>query len=131
MICTRKATRRRRADPTGRSRRRRLDRGNALDGESTLNRLELTPVGANAASRYKKIISRTCDVERLLASLFLQAHLTPPARIAHDVDATDDPIHGHQLGRFVHAYYKNYFLGVRICSVHSSGPQTSTPAPSR
>ena len=25
-----------------------------------------------------------------------------------DLDATDDPIHGHQLGRFFHGYYKNY-----------------------
>jgi Transposase DDE domain group 1 len=47
-------------------------------------------------------------VERLLVTLFLQAHPTPPPRIVLDLDATDDPIHGHQLGRFFHAYYKNY-----------------------
>jgi hypothetical protein len=28
--------------------------------------------------------------------------------IVLDLDATDDPIHGHQLGRFFHGYYKNY-----------------------
>jgi hypothetical protein len=41
-------------------------------------------------------------------TLFLQAHARPPERIVLDLDATDDPIHGHQLGRFFHAYYKNY-----------------------
>ena len=96
------------ADPTGKSRQRRRDRGKALAGKSTLNRLELTRVGADKDSRYKKIICRTRDVERLFVSLFLQAHARPPERIVLDLDATDDPIHGHQLGRFFHAYYKGY-----------------------
>jgi len=96
------------ADPTGKSRQRRRDRGKALAGKSTLNRLELTPVGADAGSRYKKVVCRTHDVERLFVSLFLQAHSRPPERIVLDLDATDDPIHGHQLGRFFHAYYKNH-----------------------
>jgi hypothetical protein len=95
-------------DPTGKTRRRERDRGKALAGKSTLNRLELTPVGADRDSRYKKVTCRTHDVERLFVTLFLQAHLRPPARIVLDLDATDDPIHGHQLGRFFHGYYKNY-----------------------
>ena len=95
-------------DPTGKSRQRRRDRGKALAGKSTLNRLELTPVGAGRQSRYKKIICRTRDVERLFVSLFVQAHPRPPERIVLDLDATDDPIHGHQLGRSFHAYYKGY-----------------------
>jgi Transposase DDE domain group 1 len=96
------------ADPTGKSRQRRRDRGKAMAGKSTLHRLELTPVGADAGSRYKKVVCRTHDVERLFVSLFLQAHSRPPDRIVLDLDATDDPIHGHQLGRFFHAYYKNH-----------------------
>jgi len=96
------------ADPTGGSRRRRRDRGKALAGKSTLNRLELTPVGADEDSRYKKVRCRTHDVERLFVALFLQTHPRPPARIVLDLDATDDPIHGHQLGRFFHGYYKAY-----------------------
>jgi hypothetical protein len=96
------------ADPTGNSRQRRRDRGKALAGKSTLNRLELTPVGAGKDSRYKKITCRIRDVERLLVTLFLQAHIRPPERIVLDLDATDDPVHGHQLGRFFHGYYKNY-----------------------
>jgi hypothetical protein len=95
-------------DPTGQTRQRCRDRGKALAGKSTLNRLELTPVGANEDSRYKKITCNTCEVERLLVTLFLQAHREPPARIVLDLDATDDPIHGHQLGRSFHGYYKSY-----------------------
>src|SRR3954467_9337613 len=95
-------------DPTGQTRRRPRDRGKALAGKSTLNRLELTPVGADKDSRYKKVVCRTHDVERLFVSLFLQAHSRPPERIVLDLDATDDPIHGHQLGRFFHGYYKGY-----------------------
>jgi hypothetical protein len=96
------------ADPTGNSRLRRRDWGKALAGKSTLNRLELTPVGADAQSRYKKVTCRTQDVERLFVTLFLQAHPRPPERIVLDLDATDDPVHGHQLGRFFHGYYKHY-----------------------
>jgi hypothetical protein len=95
-------------DPTGAERARLRDRGQALAGKSTLNRLELTPVGADAGSRYKKITCRMHAVEALLVRVFLQAHRTPPPRITLDLDATDDPIHGHQLGRFFHGYYKNY-----------------------
>jgi hypothetical protein len=95
-------------DPTGKTRQRNRDRGKALAGKSTLNRLELTPVGADKDSRYKKVVCRTHDVERLFVTLFLQAHARPPERIVLDLDATDDPIHGHQLGRFFHGYYKNF-----------------------
>jgi hypothetical protein len=95
-------------DPTGKTRQRQRDRGQALAGKSTLNRLELTPVGADKDSRYKKITCDTRAVEQLLFTLFLQAHREPPARIVLDLDATDDPIHGRQLGRFFHGYYKNY-----------------------
>jgi hypothetical protein len=95
-------------DPTGESRKRPGDRGKALAGKSTLNRLELTPVGADKHDRYKKIVCHTHDVEDLFVHLFLQAHARPPGRIVLDLDATDDPIHGHQLGRFFHGYYKNY-----------------------
>jgi hypothetical protein len=96
------------ADPTGETRRVPRDRGKALAGKSTLNRLELTPVGAGQDSRYKKITCDTRAVERLFVTFFLQANPTPPDRIVLDLDATDDPLHGHQLGRFFHGYYKSY-----------------------
>jgi hypothetical protein len=107
-------------DPTGQTRRRRRDRGKARAGKSTLNRLELTPVAADSNSRSTTISCNTREVERLLVVLFLQAHDRPPERIVVDLDATDDPVHGHQLGRFFHGYYKNYcYLPLSIfCGDH-------------
>jgi hypothetical protein len=95
-------------DPTGEFRRRPCDQGKALAGKSTLNRIELTPVGADKSHRYKKVTCSTHQVENLFVALYLQAHPQPPESIVLDLDATDDPIHGQQLGRFFHGYYKNY-----------------------
>ena len=47
-------------------------------------------------------------IEGLLVDLFLDAHAAPPQQIILDLDATDDPLHGHQEGRFFHGYYDNY-----------------------
>jgi hypothetical protein len=79
-----------------------------LAGKSTLNRLELTPEGASAEDRYKKIVLHHGAVDRLLVDLFLQAHLEAPQQIILDVDATDDPLYGKQEGRFFHGYYGHY-----------------------
>ena len=76
-----------------------------LAGKSTLNRLEHAPV---ALSRYHKIGHDGGAIERLLVDLFLEAHPRPPKRIVLDLDATDDPLHGHQEGRFFHGYYDCY-----------------------
>jgi hypothetical protein len=93
------------ADPTGDGRVRVRDRGKALAGKSTLNRLELTAVGDDEDSRYKKIVAHMSKIENYLVAVFVQQHRTPPKRIVLDLDATDDPIHGHQLGKFFHGYY--------------------------
>ena len=95
-------------DPSGQDRLRSQDKGKPLAGKSTLNRLELTPLDANADSRYQKIVADPQAIERLFVDLFVQAYLTPPAEIVLDLDATDDPLHGHQEGRFFHGYYKEY-----------------------
>lgn len=96
-------------DPEGEGRRRDQDKGKAMAGKSTLNRLELTPAAPTAAEqRYKKIIMKAEAIDRLLVEQFLQAHDEAPRRIVLDVDATDDPLHGQQEGRFFHGYYKNY-----------------------
>ena len=47
-------------------------------------------------------------MESLLTDFFIEAHPTPPKRIILDFDATHDPIHGAQLGRFFQGYYKEY-----------------------
>ncbi len=74
-----------------------------LAGKSTLNRLEHAP--SAAPSRYHRIGHDGAAIEQLLVSLFLEAHRTPPKQIILDLDATDDPLHGHQEGRFFHGYY--------------------------
>lgn len=95
-------------DPTGQDRLRQRDHGKALAGKSTLNRLELSPPRADTNSRYKKITADLGQMESLLTDFFIEAHPTPPERIILDFDATDDPIHGNQLGRFFQGYYKEY-----------------------
>jgi len=59
-------------------------------------------------SRYHKISYDAAAVERLFVDLFLEAHRTAPGQITLDLDATDDPLHGEQEGRFFHGYYKSY-----------------------
>lgn len=95
-------------DPSGAGRLRRRDRGKALAGKSTLNRLERTPVGASRKSRYKKIGVDRSAVEALFVDVFLESFISPPERIVLDVDATHDPVHGEQAGRFFHGYYGCY-----------------------
>jgi hypothetical protein len=77
-----------------------------LAGKSTLNRLEHAPSGE--PSRYHRIGHDGAAIERLLVDLFLDAHARAPKQIILDLDATDDPIHGHQEGRFFHGYYDAY-----------------------
>jgi Transposase DDE domain group 1 len=74
-------------------------------GKSTLNRLELS---RETATRYHKIAHDPAAIERLFVTLFLEAHKSPPQEIVLDLDATDDPLHGHQEGRFFHGYYDCY-----------------------
>jgi Transposase DDE domain group 1 len=74
-------------------------------GKSTLNRLELS---RGTATRYHKIGHDMAAIERLFVTLFLEAHKSPPKEIILDLDATDDPLHGHQEGRFFHGYYDCY-----------------------
>jgi hypothetical protein len=96
------------ADPSGRGRLHEADRGKPLAGKSTLNRLELTPVGADQDSRYKKTVAHLGRIENYLVDVFLKQHPSPPRRIVLDLDSTDDPLHGEQLGRFFHGYYGHY-----------------------
>ncbi len=65
--------------------------------KSTLNRLELS---RETATRYHKIAADPNAIKSLFVTLFLEAYETPPEEIILDIDATDDPLHGHQEGRF-------------------------------
>ena len=76
-----------------------------LAGKSTLNRLELS---RDAPTRYARIAADTAAIEALFVDLFLDAPAKAPAQITLDLDATDDPLHGQQEGRFFHGYYDCY-----------------------
>ncbi|HUB14298.1 MAG TPA: IS1380 family transposase, partial [Acetobacteraceae bacterium] len=76
-----------------------------LAGKSTLNRLELS---RTEPTRYHKIGHDPAAIERLFVDLFLDAGKKPPKQIILDPDATDDPVHGNQEGRFFHGYYDGY-----------------------
>jgi Transposase DDE domain group 1 len=109
-----------------------------LAGKSTLNRLEHAPAGA---ARYYKIGHDGAAIARLVVDVFLEAHQAPPRRIVLDLDATDDPLHGHQQGRFLHGHYDGYYDGhgyrprYLFCgsqlSPPSSGARTSLRQPAR
>jgi Transposase DDE domain group 1 len=77
----------------------------AVAGKSTLNRLELA---RQEPSRYHKIAYDGDAIEKLFVDLFLDAHENPPDEIIIDLDATGDPLHGHQEDRFFHGYYDCY-----------------------
>jgi len=96
------------SDPRGRDRVRERDRGKAVAGKSTLNRLELTPEGANENSRYKKIVAQGEQIEEVMVDVCIESELQAPAEVVLDVDATDDPLYGKQEGRFFHGYYAEY-----------------------
>ena len=95
-------------DVEGRTRRREQDRGKALASSSTLNRLELTPPDASAQSPYKKVVYPPEQIQQLMVEVFLDSFQRAPKEIVLDFDATDDPLHGKQEGRFFHGYYRCY-----------------------
>src|ERR1700752_2122623 len=74
-------------------------------GKATLNRLELSKL---EPTRYHKISHNPIAIKRLMVDLFLEAHERAPNEVVLDLDATDDPVHGEQEGRFFHGYYYCY-----------------------
>ena len=95
-------------DLTGQDRRRLRDKGKPLASASALNRLELSRPDKAQQDRYRKIAANFSGMDELLCDLFLEAHQHPPRQIVLDLDATDDPLHGGQEGRFFHGYYRSY-----------------------
>jgi|TARA_B100000745_G_scaffold291959_1_gene232346 hypothetical protein len=94
------------SDVLGQKRRREADRGKALAGKATLNRLELSALGGDG--RYKKIVAD----EKAISALLIREGLARIPRKSRwlilDFDATDDRLHGAQEGRFFHGYYGHY-----------------------
>ena len=92
-------------DPLGRDRRAEADRGKACAGKSTLNRLELSSV---TQDKYRKTPVDEAAVEAFLVEQFIRVRGGKPKELVLDLDATDDPLHGEQEGRFYHGYYRCY-----------------------
>ncbi len=84
-------------------------RDGRLASPSTVGRLE------RAADRGWAWAAHVSLVETFIAS-FERA----PEELVLDFDATDDPVHGHQEGRFFHGYYDRYcFLPLYVfCGDH-------------
>jgi hypothetical protein len=94
-------------------------------GKPTLNRLELS---RETPTRYHKIASDPNAIESLFFTLFLEAYKTPPEEIILDIDATDDPLHGHQEGRTVLPWLLRLLLlsaTVRVLRAASVGRQAA------
>jgi hypothetical protein len=86
-----------------------VDPDHPLASASTLCRLE-NRIDRDACVR----------INQLLVELFIESHKTPPTQVILDFDATDDPVHGKQEGRFFHGYYDKYcFLPLYVFA----GPQ--------
>ena len=85
--------------------------------------------------RYKKIVAEAGQIESVFVDVFLQLHRKPPKRIVLDIDATDDPLQGGQLGKFSHGYYKSYLLPAAVhilwrpslLNIHSSRTPVDWP----
>ena len=73
------------------------EEGQPLASPSTLCRLE------NRLTRQTLV-----QLSKILVDQFIASHESPPEAITLDFDATDDPVHGEQEGRFFHGYYKCY-----------------------
>jgi len=74
-----------------------LDEENPLGSGSTLSRLE------NRITR-----EELTELSKLFVELFIESHVEPPKQIIIDVDATDDPTHGKQEGRYFNGFYDEY-----------------------
>lgn len=68
-----------------------------LASSPTLCRLE------NAANRQIAV-----DAHKQIVEIFIASYKTPPTKLILDFDATDDIIHGDQIGRSYNGYYENY-----------------------
>ena len=60
--------------------------------------------------RLENRVSHTTCVElsKLLVELFIESFTSPPTELVLDFDATDDPVHGGQEGRFFHGFHGGY-----------------------
>ena len=99
-------------DLEGKDRRNVRDRCKPMAGKSTLNRLETAVSLLSDRPRYKKIVAEMSELEEYFQK--------SPRLLVLDFDATDDPLHGKQEGRFFHGYYELLSAVVRFLRRSSS-----------
>ena len=88
-------------DPLGETRDHLRDRGKALAGKSTLNRLELSPPKATSKSRYKKIVADVRKLHAFLVEAFLDQHAAHRARSGRHRRSSAWPSTGALLSRLL------------------------------
>ncbi len=72
------------------------DQESVLASASTLNRLE------QWADRQTSV-----SLHQILFNQFVSQCAVAPTQLILDFDATDDPVHGDQIGKFYHGYYRH------------------------
>jgi hypothetical protein len=92
-------------DPWGRDRFNPVDRGIALAGASTLNRLELSN---NRVGRCHKLPHDAAKLQACLLNLGVRCLPKHASEIVLDLDAMGHLIHGLQEGRYFNAFYGGY-----------------------
>ena len=67
-----------------------------------------------------RVMRRTlAQIAEVFVEVFIASHTTAPKEIILDFDATNDPVHGNQVGRFFHGYYDQYcFLPLYVFAGH-------------
>src|SRR5258708_14956462 len=81
------------------------NQGKALASSATLNRLELS---SQLVTGLHKIHAQPAQIEATLLRLGVRGLDKHARAIIIDLDASDDPLHGQQVGRFFHGDYGHY-----------------------
>jgi len=77
--------------------------------QTSVNRAEVL-ASPSTLCRFENRMDRATAVRihRLMLDVFLESFKNPPKELVLDIDATDDPVHGQQEGRFFHGFYDEY-----------------------
>ena len=94
-----------RRTPQGTTERPRRDRARPWPAKARSIAWNSLPCGPMPTAATRRSSAHLDAMQKFLVDAFLQPTRRPPERIVLDVDATDNPLHGHQLGRFFHGYY--------------------------
>jgi len=89
--------------------------------QTALNR-ESNLASAPTLCRFENKSTRkvAVDIHKEMVEQFIRSYTNSPQEIILDFDATDDLVHGDQVGKFFHGYYGNYcFLPLYVfCGEH-------------